>query len=217
MGSGMDASYEAWIAHCFDHPVHDPAWHFDADALEWPASPTVTLVHLTRFFSNPSAVLAPYSDAQINQGLWYIADAFSPFDAALPSADRTACIAAMTGLYDELFAPRCAPTLGHAPDGAGGERPLNSACYMWWDLLRVAPLRRVPGRAAMDDAALAVMRHALQLDAIACHESALHGLGHWAGGYPAEVQTAIDAFLERGDVHPAIREYARHAREGHVL
>jgi hypothetical protein len=217
MGSDMDESYQAWIAHCFDHPVQEPAWHFNVDAPEWSAPPAWTLAHLTRFFASPSAVLAPYSDAQVNQGLWYIAEAFSPFDAALPSADRAVCIAAMTGLYDDLFAPRCAPTLGHAPDGAGGGRPLNSACYMWWDLLRVAPLRREPDRAVIDEAALTVMRHALELDSIACHESSLHGLGHWAGGYPVEVQAAIDAFLERGDVHPAIRQYALNAREGHVL
>ncbi len=219
----MDESFEAWIAHCFDHPVEDPAWHFEIDALEWSAPRAVTLAHLTRFFQSPSAVLGPYSDEQVDQGLWFIAHAgssdfvFAIVDATAPVTDRVACVAAMAGLYDELFAPRCSPTLAQAPDDATPANALNSACYMWWDLLPLFPCPADPDRSAIDLAALGVMRHALQMDSVACQESALHGLGHWASGYPAEVQAAIDAFLERGDVHPAIRQYALDAREGHVL
>jgi hypothetical protein len=223
MDCDMDESYQAWIAHCFDHPVREPAWHFDVDAPVWSATPAVAVAPLTRLFLSPSAVLAPYSDEQINQGLWCIAHAgnsdfvFSIVDATLPVTDRMACVIAMTGLYDDLFAPRCAPTLGHASDGAGGERPLNSACYMWWDLLPMFACPADTDRATLDLVALAVMRHALQMDSIACQESALHGLGHWAVAYPAVVQTPIDAFLERGDVDPAIRQYALNARDGHLL
>ncbi len=213
----MDHSFHAWVAHCFEHPVSDPAWHFDADSPEWSAPSALTLAHLTRFFASPSAVPAPYRDAQINQGLWYIADAFSPFDGALPSVDRVACVSAMVGLYDELFVRRCAPTLGHASVDSGSESPLNSACYMWWDILRVAPLLRDPLRAAIDEAAVTVMEHALTLESIACQESALHGPGHWASVYPERVRAAVDAFLKRGDVPPALRRYALDAREGRVL
>jgi len=114
-----------------------PTWHFDVDAPVWSAPPAVAVAHLTRLFLGPSAVLAPYSDEQINEGLRYIAHAgnsdfvVSIVDATLPVTDRMACVIAMTGLYDDLFAPRCAPTLGHASDGAGGElrsmRSLNEA------------------------------------------------------------------------------------------
>ncbi len=146
----MDQSCDAWIAHCFDHPVREPAWHFDVDAPVGSVSAAVAVAHLTRLFLSPSAVLAPYSDEQINQGLWYIAHAgnsdfvFAIVDATIPVTERVACVMAMAGLYDDLFAPRCAPTLGHAPDGAAGELPLNSACYMWWDYCRCFPARRIP-------------------------------------------------------------------------
>jgi hypothetical protein len=215
----MDHTFETWIAHCFDHPAGDPAWHFDVDAPIWSAPPDETLAHLTRLFR----ALAPYSDAQINQGLWYIASAGSSdfghllADAAVPLADRVACVAAMTGLYDDLFAPRCAEALGHADDRAALANPLNSACYMWWDLLPLGACPGEPTRAALDAAALATMRHALGLASMACQESALHGLGHWASGYPAVVQAAIDGYLARPGVSPELRRYAQAARAGCVL
>jgi hypothetical protein len=219
----MDQSYEAWSAHCFDHPVHDPAWHFEMDAPVWSAPPAVTLAHLTRLFSVPASALSGYSDEQVNQSLWYIAHSgnsdfvFTIVDATLPVTDRVACVAAMANLYDELFAWRCSPTLAQAPDELAPANTLNPACYMWWDLPPMFPSPADADRAALDRVALGVMRHAIQVDSIACQESALHGLGHWAVGYPAEVQAVIDAFLERGDVGPAIRQYALNAREGHVL
>lgn len=219
----MKQTFEAWVAHCFDHAVHDPAWHFDIDAPVWSASPMLTLACLTRLFARPAAALEPYSDAQINRGLWYIGFpgnsdfVFTILDRALPLTERVACVAAMAQLFDELFGPRCSPTLAQAPDGAGAVNPLNSACYMWWDMLPLFPCPTDPDRAQLDAAAIAAMRETLELRSIACQESALHGLGHWAGEYPEAVQPVIDRFLERSDVHPGLRQYAGAARVGDVL
>jgi hypothetical protein len=41
---------------------------------------------------------------------------------------------------------------------------------------------------------LQVMGSTLQLDSIACRESALHGLGHWQHQYPQRVGEIIDKF-----------------------
>ena len=41
---------------------------------------------------------------------------------------------------------------------------------------------------------LQVMESTLQLDSIACRESALHGLGHWQHQYPQRVGEIIDKF-----------------------
>lgn len=219
----MDETFEGWIAHCFDHPVQQPAWHFDVDAPVWSAPAATTLAYLTRLFTHPSALLEPYSDAQINQGLWYIGFAgnsdfvFALLDRTILLADRVACVASMTHLYDALFAPRCSATLARAPDAKRAENPLNSACYMWWDILPLFPCPGDPDRARLDAAAIAVMRGALGLNSIACQESALHGLGHWALGYPSEVESTISAFLAKPDLHPQLRDYAHEARAGDVL
>jgi len=190
------------------------------------------LAHLTRLFRSPSAVLTYYSDEQTNKRLCYIAFAAtvissSIVDATLPVTDRVACVTAMARLYDELFAPRCSPTLAAGQGDTSGSNPLSSACYMWWDILPLRPGMPHPagpspagaGRdsEALDIAAMATMRHALELPSIACQESALHGLGHWACGYPAEVQAAVDAFLDNSNLHPRLRQYAGDARAGEVL
>ena len=63
-----------------------------------------------------------------------------------------------------------------------------------------------------------VMQRVLALDALACQEGALHGLGHWHLRYPEEVKGAIDVFLEsRPQLDPRLRQYAISARRGCVL
>jgi len=62
------------------------------------------------------------------------------------------------------------------------------------------------------------MTNALALDSIACQESALHGLGHWHGAYPDEVEAIVDRFLAAHPTsRPELLTYARSARSGCVL
>ena len=65
-------TFPDWVRHVFDHPVTDPAWHWDidVDTSEPPASKSVE--YQTELFQSPVRALAAYSDAQINQGLWYL-------------------------------------------------------------------------------------------------------------------------------------------------
>jgi hypothetical protein len=53
---------------------------------------------------------------------------------------------------------------------------------------------------------------------IACHESALHGLGHWQHYYPQRVGEIIDAFLMKHKVlRKELETYAVNAYTGYVL
>jgi hypothetical protein len=59
--------------HVFDHPV-DPMkleWYWDPDADWWDGPAAHTIEFLKRTFENSRDVLQPYSDTQLNQGLWY--------------------------------------------------------------------------------------------------------------------------------------------------
>jgi hypothetical protein len=66
-----DLSFKEWVKHVFDHPVTDPAWHFDINSEWWDSSSEEAMHYMTQLFENDGAILAPYSDAQLNQGLWY--------------------------------------------------------------------------------------------------------------------------------------------------
>ena len=87
---------------------------------------------------------------------------------------------------------------------------------MWWDIsFRLED--EEPERRKLDPEILRVMGRILELESLACKESALHGLGHWQEDYPSEVREIIDRFLSRSEgERPGLLEYAAQAREGNV-
>lgn len=203
----------------FDHPVDHtlPEWFWDSEALVWNelADPATTVQYLTQLFENPASLLAPYSDAQCNQGLWFLGSnacsshMFALNHGGVPMPDRLRCAGAMGTLFEQLFAVRCSPHLSHRDEP--GANPLNSVCYMWWDVLPVDA-----SFPQMADTLLGVMIRSLALDSVACQESALHGLGHWRGD-ESHVRQTIDDFLARSpDLRPDLRQYALSARGGCV-
>lgn len=213
-----DLPFDQWVAHVFDHPVTQPAWYFDMQADYWDGPPALTVDYLTRLFMDPVPPTAGHSDAQLNQGLWYIVHTvcsnhmLALLDESVPLAARIDCIDAFYALNAKLFAARCSPHLGHlSEEGA----PLNMICYMWWDLIPLTPAPKQ--RAALDEAVLAVMEQTLALDSLACQEGALHGLGHWADAYPEPISATIDFYLQQPGLRPALRAYAQAARDGMVL
>lgn len=222
MGARLDdLPFDAWVRHCFDHPVREPRWYFDLEAPFWAGPAPLTIAYVTRLLEDPLPPLAPYDDAQLAQGFWYLVAngasdcMFALSDGGVPAAERARCLRAFTSVFRQLFATRCSPHLSHLDEP--GAAPLNLSCYMWWDLL--------PFGAASDDApgrplvrtALAVMAEILAVDQIACQESALHGLGHWHRDCPGEVEAIVDGFLgTHADARAELLRYARSARSGCV-
>jgi hypothetical protein len=110
-----------------------------------------------------------------------------------------------------LFKPRCPPHLSHLDEDAG---PLIGVCYMWWDVFPSLALAGDPDLPNLHGSALST----LEINSLACQESALHGLGHWQREYPARVAVIIDKFLETtADADPGLLAYAQSARCGCVL
>ncbi len=212
----MDAefSFDEWVQYIFDNPDEDDSWRFHLDPPL--VSDSVQLDYLTQLFENVSSVLTPYTDAQVNNGLWFISGSALGiievlFDSRMEWARRERCIRAMYRLYADVFDKRCSPHLSHLdePDA----NPLNSICYMWWDLLPILwyepPFYPV---------GFEVMQDTLQLDSIACQEAALHGLGHLAFYRKDEVAAVIDQFLEQHpNMRPELRSYTLAARSGCIL
>jgi hypothetical protein len=207
---------EDWVAQVFDHPAEGPEWWWDPAAEARYPAPAECVALQTALFRDPLRQLARYSDPQIGRGLWYLAShACSSYSLALldESVDltaRIACIDAIPDLFAQLFAPRCEAAISHGPGGSA--HPLNLTCYMWWDLF---PSWGTPRR-VIDDAVLHAMGAILAHDALACQESALHGLGHWQSAYPDRVDTAIEAFVRSGRHREALGAYAAAARTGCV-
>ena len=215
-------TFPEWVRHIFDHPVGKPEWYWapDADTDEPPAQTSVT--YLTQLFTDPEPLLAPYTDAQLNQGLWYLVSnacsnyMFTLLEPEVAWPERRAGLCAIISLFAQLFTKRCSLHLSHLDEC--GANPLNSVCYMWWDLFPTWGHPESPTETLVDAELLVVMQSVLALDNLACQESALHGLGHWHLRYPAVVEETIDVFLERQPrLDPRLRQYAFSARRGCVL
>lgn len=219
-----DLTFEEWLIYVFDRPVDDVrlAWYWDAEANWWRGGNAQIVQFVTQAFENAKTLLEPYDDAQLNQGLWFIASngcsdyMFALLDPQVPGSARQRCVRSMHNLFAECFARRCTPHLSHLDEP--GASPLNSACYMWWDILPIGAQPNDPDHAGLDREILAVMESTLRLDSVACQESALHGLGHWQRSYPQRVTEIINSFLEKKSrLREELRAYAMSAASGCVL
>ena len=225
-GRLTDLTFDQWLSHVFDHPVDSSRqeWYWQPDTDWWEGAPAVTVQFLTRLFEHAQQLLQPYSDAQLNQGLWYIASnacsnhMFALMDVDVPWPARQRCLRSMHDLFAQCFARRCTPHLGHLPETEPGASPLNLVCYMWWDILPIGGRPEDPNGADLNLEILKVMESTLQLDSVACQESALHGLGHWHFHAPQQVEEIINTYLKRqNDLREELRLYAMSARRGCVL
>jgi hypothetical protein len=205
-----------WIDRVFGGPAK-PHVHrlIELDELCGPDLPT--LERLTEVFENAAVLLEPFSDESLNQSFWDLNSnvLFALNRESIEWAVRHRLVRSFETLFRELFAMRCRPVLGHLNEEGS---PLNSACYMWWDLgcwsSTPDPLSQNP----LDSAFLSSMRAILAIEHTACQESALHGLGHWHIDHGAAVEAIIEEFLKRErHISEQLREYANSARTGRLL
>jgi hypothetical protein len=216
-----NVSLQQWIAHVFDHPVTDPAWHWATDAPELDPAPGLTAQFIAETFERAGELLASFSDAQINQGLYYMISArtsdymFALTEKRVPRSLRFRVLRSFVPLFEQIFAVRCSSHLSHLDEQPAN--PLNAVCYMWWDVIPFHGQPEDPDRTDLDTEALTIMRQQLALPHDACRESALHGLGHWQMDYPDRVGEIIDELFHHSHyLRPELVSYAEQARIGQI-
>lgn len=180
-----------------------------------------TVNYLTQLFSDIDRQTAAYTDAQINQGINYLISntcsdyMFALLEAEVPLGARIACVRSFYDVYAKLYAVRC--TSPELDWWDAGYNPLNTTCYMWWDIIPFYGKSGDPVREQLDEPMLEVMVKTLQLKNDVCRQGALHGLGHWQYKYREFVRETINQFLEETpDLSEFLREYAVAARAGRV-
>jgi len=217
-------TFDQWLDHAFGPAAraHGNPWYFDPDANWWAPDPATAVAFFTRLFEAPARLADAYADRQIGQGFTYLLDTGARGDdgwfssRTVPAEARERCIRAIFPLFAGLFAPRCAPQLGHLDHL--GEHPLNTMVYMFWDVFPAVALPDDPDHDRLNRATLDVMASILTLTNPACVESALHGLGHAHARFPAAVEHIVDAWLAAApSMDDDLRAYAASARCGCVL
>lgn len=191
-------TYEEWIRFAFDHPVSDPNWYHTEEG-EFECAPAIVISYYTRLFREPCKFLLSYDEVRLEQGCWLIAsEQLSKWlwDGDLSIDLRRACIEAMPMLFRDFFQ----------------DHPLETACSMWWDMLRNFK-GNIDSRIV--DAMVNALEKTLQLPARHCQMSALHGLGHLQH---KSKEAIIQAFLaHQSNVDTELRDYAEMAIAGKVL
>jgi hypothetical protein len=212
-------TFEQWVKGIFDHEVTKVAWHWASDADPCLEDDERNVEYLTRLFTECDQVLAGFDDGQVNQGLNFIAHfacsdhSFSITQGKAPWPKRQVCIRSIYDLYAKCFAVRCAKCL--SCDTC--DNPLNSICFMWWDLFNGRGVTNSATSAEQAAQCLAVLDRSLTLSHPACLQGALHGLGHWQMYFPDRVRLIIDDFLRsRSGLRPELIAYARRAQKGAV-
>jgi hypothetical protein len=216
----LNALYQEWLHHVFDHEVKEPQWYFETDAPEFKVSPVEITELISQTFRSAGEDLKVFTDAQADQGLWYlVSSSGSNFmlelkSSKVPLAKRLESIGNIFYLYSDCFAKRCADSLGHLSEAGS---PLNSICYMFWDVCPIAYLDDIPEKQETQEAILAVLKRTLEINHRACREGAFHGLSEMTHACPKEVGEIIDVFLRKNKLDDKLSAYALAARDGKVL
>jgi hypothetical protein len=209
-----------WIAHVFDHPVAESAWYWEPDAPAWEESPEYIATLIAETFERSGELLAPFTDAQLNQGFYYlVGGSFSGFThslvhAEVPLAVRLRVLRSFVPLFEQVMARRCSPHLSHLDEWPAN--PLNASCYMWWDILPLCGRPEDPAHAEFDAEVLRILTRLLTIPQDACRESALHGISEWQLYYPG-AEAIVDEWLaQTPGLRPELASYAQRAKKGQV-
>jgi hypothetical protein len=189
--------YDEWLRFAFDQPVAKDPWYY-SEAMHFECDPSRVLEYYARLFREP-APIASFDDAHLEQGFWFVVGSQLSewlWDDEIPIQLRVECIAAMPSIFQRLLA----------------DRPLDQACYMWWDMLRHFA---GAGDPRIVDAMVAALEQILALPVRHIQMSALHGLGHLEHARKAEI---IETFLKRNATpDPELQLYANAAIAGKIL
>jgi hypothetical protein len=133
-----DIPFDTWLDYLFGGPV-GPSGFRESDAWwDEQADPVLAVDYLTRLFESPEVLLGRYPHDQIDRGLWFLASEsghLAPLlSSPVPWEARRRGLLAIGSMYERLFARVCTNHLGHLDRGPEPPDPLNSVCYMWWDL-----------------------------------------------------------------------------------
>jgi hypothetical protein len=174
---------------------------------------------ISQTFRSAGEDLKIFTDAQADQGFYYVVSMSGSnlmrelISSEVPSAERLETIGNIFYLYSDCFAKRCAESLGHLSEEGS---PLNSICYMFWDICPIIYLEDASEKKEVQQAILAVLKKTLEINHRACREGAFHGLGEIAHTCPEKVRVIIDGFLSKNKLDDKLLAYALNAREGNV-
>jgi hypothetical protein len=211
-------TFEQWLDETFGRAVTGESYprFIDREPAEWPepVADEQALQYLTRLFENAEESLRFFSDGQIAAGLWELGpgDAHCVYNREIAVDLREHLIGSVENFFRDFFDKRCVPKLSHAE--AEHISPLNSICYMWWEVITWGWQNDDADAERLKSKDLDVMEAVLRLPNPACKEAALHGLGHMARHSDRATEIITRFLRNSAELDPALLQYARAAVSG---
>lgn len=209
-GRTLRVSFEEWLADAI----------VDGESGLYVDDTATVREYIMRLNRTLPQIAAEHGEEAVNRAVWHTFGTGSCYAREVlerSSSDaRFDFMASVRDLYAIGFTRLCSDFFGHLDRGPAAARPLNSACYMLWDMGGIE-CPAIAGDAEALDMALDVLAFALTLENWACQESALHGLGHFAMDCRDGTTPVIEGYLNRRDIPTELRDYARAAISGCVL
>ena len=93
----------------FDHEASEPKWYFEPEAPVWIGPPDLNVEYITRLFEDPVSVLSKYSDAQLNQGFWFLVSngasdcMFALMEESIPTEKRLRCVKSFVSVFEKIL------------------------------------------------------------------------------------------------------------------
>jgi hypothetical protein len=209
--------YDQWRDELFGHPPDIDPVVFVYSPEFYAVPPDQAFDFVDRMLVDPD-VHTMFSKDQLGNGINTV---YSNCCSDLPFLYTTECdeerrlkgIRNLVNLYRNYFERYCtAPVVSIGNDQTDG--PMGYICYMLWDVFVLYPSNST---SSMIDAAIDVMRSALQSRNDNCLASAIHGLGHWTDDVPDAAIVLTDWLTKPTTQNLEILEYARTATSGMIL
>ena len=177
--------------------------------------------HFTRFNREIGQIRDHWSDVQIAKGVWYLYGCGSGYLAEVSGLEPGPLVddffSSVPQLYTDLFEARCSHFFSHIDQGSERANPLNSVCYMLWDMDCGIDSFRFSGIEAHINHSIQTLERLAESPHPAVIESVIHGLGHMIDDFRERAQPPLEKILSRDDIPTELHDYARNAIQGNIL
>jgi len=171
--------------------------------------------YLLRLCQESQNLYPKYSFEQLDKGTWFAFGVVSGYwhdaiDKNVPDEKRVNLYQSLFTYYENVFQKYCTHFYGHQDWGPEKPNPLNSSCYMFWDMdTKECPAYK--GDVLLTNEIFNLLERILDIESPACQESALHGLGHLIDDHKERATSIIERYLK--NEKPKTKDLEKYAKE----
>ncbi len=185
------------------------------DDLPTECPPEVLASHFIRFNREISSIKSDWTEEELAQAIWNLYGAghcyFSDLSRLPPSQLVCDLFDSVEILYRDLFEPHCSHFYSHLDCGLESAKPLNSPCYMLWDMTCGIDAFTFSNLSDHVSQTFQLLSNLAESQHPAILESVIHGLGHLTDDYYSLSRPILDRIIHRKGLPNELKTYATNA------